>query len=594
VQRGVSMDKWMLAWNRIGFKIFVASALIPFTAVFVLGYIAYNYSIETLTHNENDKIKALINRSDELISDSVLKWRYAMGGLAYELISNDFSKNSLQAWADQHVYQINPQWAGWHILSPDGMIYASQQLPTAWDDQANKIYFDTIGSSKDIVATGPYVSNQRGATLSISTTIRSAAGLTGVLVADLNLSLLTDELKKMNRDPYVSMLLLNRELVPLAIDLKLHLDDFSRFKPDLNEWIVNHGTTTGMVESKSKRYLVVSSSLGLNDWTLVYFTEENNYLAKIRTLQQGTLIFSIVFALVMLLYSYQLAQYINKPINKLIREMNLIQTGKLNSRIQLKRKDEFLTLTETFNQMLDRIESLIEEKTNVEVLKKQFELKALQYQINPHFLFNTLNSINSLLDLKRTEQIPVVIESLVRLFQYTLDNDKEWMSIERELTALRQYSELQSIRYSGIFQVKYSIPQELYHYRILKLTLQPIVENAIFHGIQEEQEELGLITVGGTLLEGGDLLLFVQDNGCGMHPDVADSLLTPQVNHKQELEPRKRLRGFNSIGLRNVHERLQLYYGDNFGLSIQSVQGKGTRVEIKFPAILIEDEGRLS
>jgi two-component system sensor histidine kinase YesM len=587
------MNRLIWAWNRIGFKIFLASTLIPFAAVFVLGYIAYNYSIETLTRNENDKINALVSRADELINDSVLKWRYAFGGLAYELISNDFSVDSLQAWVDQHVYQVNPQWAGWRLLTPEGIMYVPQQRPAAWDEQANKIYYDTVRSPKDMLATGPYISNQRGATLTISTTIRSNSGLTGVLVADLDLTLLTDEIKKMNRDPNVSMLLLNSEQIPLVNDLKLHLDDFNKFKPDLNEWIFAHRTTAGMVESAGKRYLVVGNSVGFNDWTIVYFTEENNFLAKIRTLQRGTVIFSIVFALVMLLYSYQLAQYINKPINKLILEMNRIQTGNLKTRIRLKRKDEFLTLTETFNRMLDRIESLIEEKASVEVLKKQFELKALQYQINPHFLFNTLNSINSLLDLKRTEQIPVVVESLVRLFQYTLDNDKEWMSIEREIIALRQYCELQSIRYSGIFQVEYSIPQDLYKYRILKLTLQPIVENAIFHGIQEDQDDLGLITVGGALLEDGSLLLFVEDNGCGMHPDVADSLLSPQDNHTQAPVLRKRLRGFNSIGLRNVHERLQLHYGQSFGLSIHSVLEKGTRVEIRYPAIQIEEKGEV-
>ncbi|WP_281889517.1 sensor histidine kinase [Paenibacillus sp. YYML68] len=582
------MSRISLLWNQIGFKIFVASSLIPFAVVFVLGSIAYSYSIQTLTNNEHDKINALVSRTDELINDSILQWRYAFSNMSYELTSDDFSPDALQTWADQQVYPPHSQWAAWYLLTPDGMKYATQQRPEEWSAHHRSVYNETVDSARDLVPTGPYMKAQRGATMTISTSIVSTTGRIGVLAAELDLARLADELTKWNRDPDISMLLLNRELVPLVSQLKLHQQAYNSLRPELNEWLRSRPTASETIATEDSRYLAVKSAVGFQDWTLVYFTEEQHFLAKIRALQQGTLLFTLVFALVMLLYSYQLARYINKPIRMLVRQTQHIQRGNLQARVRLQRRDEFHTLNEAFNRMLDRIEALIEEKTRIEVQKKHFQLKALQYQINPHFLFNTLNSITSLLDLKRTEQIPVVITSLVRLFQHTLNKDKEWTTIAQELAALQQYVELQSIRYSGIFRVQYMIPQELYRYRILRMTLQPIVENAIFHGIQEDQAEPGLITVGGTLLEDGSLLLYVEDNGCGMPPEAVDKLLSPQDSPSQASEPRKRLSGFNSIGLRNVHERLQLHDGAAFGLRIRSELGKGTRVDIRYPAIFIE------
>jgi two-component system sensor histidine kinase YesM len=260
----------------------------------------------------------------------------------------------------------------------------------------------------------------------------------------------------------------------------------------------------------------------------------------------------------------------------------------LHLRVRLNRNDEFVVLVHAFNVMLDRINLLIEERTRDEAAKKEYKFKALQSQINPHFLYNTLHSINSLIDLNRVEQIPTVIHSLVQLFQYTMDKQSEFVRIRTELTGLQHYVAIQKIRYRNKFEVRYSVGERMLDLPTLKFILQPIVENAIFHGIEESAG--GLITIGGEVDEDSrTVLLFVEDNGVGMPEERLESLLAPRASGPAPTAS-ARLRGLNSIGLRNVHERLQLYFGADYGLRIYSREQAGTRVEIRFPIIHNEDD----
>lgn len=573
------MKRWVHLFNRIGFKIFLANTIVPIATVFLFGSFAYHYSIKLLTDNEYERINVTARRMSEQLNQYIFDMRVALGSVSGDFVSSRSSPESVRPWVDQFDYRLHTLWTDMYYMSTDRLLYEPKREPLPLDDSASRLLEDTLASPYDLHSTSPYFREGRGVVLSLSTVIRRGAQTEGVLAADLDLRVLNEIMQKINYDPNVSLLLVDSSLNPILSDIKVHQSRFNALSPLLNRWLSSSRDLSETLQVEGERMLVIRSPVGFNDWTLAFFTDEHRYLANIRELQRKTLLFSAFLAFVLILYAYNLAQYINKPIHRLIREMNRIKEGHLNTRIRLKRRDEFHTLSGTFNEMLDRIETLIDEKAKIETLKKQFELKALQYQINPHFLFNTLNSINSLLDLNRTEQIPKVIDALVQLFQHTLDIRQEWITVEQELDGLRCYVELQQIRYSGKFTVHYELEPEAARCGILKLTLQPIVENAIFHGIRSNQKN-GRIVIGGRLSEDKNtLLLYVEDNGSGIPPQRLERLLDPGYHPPMQ----QKLKGFNSIGLRNVHERFQLYFGPDAGLRVFSKEGRGTRVEIVYP-----------
>lgn len=415
--------------------------------------------------------------------------------------------------------------------------------------------------------------------------VRKGAAVKGVLASDLNLSSMNAYIAGINIDERISMLLLNRDQQPIVSDINIPYAEYASLLPKLAERSQSLSNQTGLLKNQQEHmnYLTMIRRIHYQDWTLVYFVNQHTLLAKIQRLKEFTLYFAAIMSVLIALMSYSLARYIENPIKKLIFQINTIKKGILNKRVRLHRRDEFLSLEQSFNQMLEDIERLISENSRIEVMKRQYELKALQAQINPHFLYNTLNSINSLLDLRETDKIPTVIDSLVQLFQYTMDKDHEWTTIRNELKGLEHYVRLLQIRYENKFDVHFKADESILDWHILKLTLQPIVENAIFHGITEKKGR-GNITIGGTYHSANQsILMFVEDDGIGIPADRLSHLLEDRLERSMHTK----LRGYNSIGLKNVHDRLRLHFGEAYGLKAYSEPGQGTRVEIHLPALNI-------
>ncbi|SFM44520.1 two-component system, sensor histidine kinase YesM [Paenibacillus sp. 1_12] len=571
-------------FNQIRFKIFLISSILPLTAALTLGFIVFHYSITIITNNEYERIQMLAKRTDDQLNQYLYDMR-----MAFSLLSSDIVRNgSTLTHADivkvleQYKFGSASFWQEVYYISNDLTKYPSLGTKDPPQNKLKQIVDETVQDNTNLFSIGPYLDAAKGLTFSLSRMVRIGADINGVLVADVNLSNLNDSIAKINFDRHISMILYNKQYDPVLTDIKMTSDKYSHLMPVLKAWLQDKEHTRGFIEVKEThtRYLVTRSFIGFNDFSLVYFVDENSFLSKVNDLRSFASYLAIICSLVMIVLSLHLSGYINKPITKMIRDMEKVKRGNLQTRIQFSRNDEFLTLSNSFNDMLNQIETLIEEKSQVEVMKKQFELKALQAQINPHFLYNTLNSINALLDLKRTEQIPVIVHSLVRLFQYTMDKQGEWVPVETELTGLQYYVELQQIRYANKFRVEYHLSEELLKLGILKLTLQPIVENCIFHGIKGKRKQ-GIIKIGGDVLpDRSSVMLYIEDNGVGIPPERIITLLE-QVDQTTLTK----LAGYNSIGLKNVHDRLQLHFGPEFGLKIRSEVNKGTRVEIHYPVV---------
>lgn len=267
-----------------------------------------------------------------------------------------------------------------------------------------------------------------------------------------------------------------------------------------------------------------------------------------------------------------------KPVRELYNATQKVARGDFAARARVRTTDEIAELAESFNAMAGNMQGMIRKIKEDEQKMRRTDLRLLQEQINPHFLYNTLDTIVWLIEGDETNQAVNMVVTLSDFFRQVLSKGKELITIREEEQHIRSYLEIQSVRYHDILEYDIQIDQALYDYRILKLTLQPVVENALYHGIKYKRAK-GYIHVNGET--DGDLIrLTVRDNGAGMEVEELEELRKEIGRPCKETE-----RGF---GLANVNERIHMYFGNQYGISIRSVKDKGTIVEIMIPAIRTE------
>ena len=291
-------------------------------------------------------------------------------------------------------------------------------------------------------------------------------------------------------------------------------------------------------------------------------------------------IFGAVFVAAVLLALW-LSRVVCGPLRSMTGTVEKVGEGDLSLRTEVTTADEIGTLGKEFNHMLDYIEDLIAQVIEEEQQKKDAELEALQYQITPHFMYNTLNSIKFAAFLKGEKELAGLIGDFVELLQASINKKGSFLSVADEIHILKNYTHLQDFRYQGSFQVEYEISEEAYRCYIPRLILQPLVENALLHGI-DIKRQTGKIWIRGKVEE-GKLILVVKDNGRGMTEEQIRNLFNSHA---------KKTNGLSAVGVPNVKERLELYYGAQGGMEYVS-SGNGTEVTVFLPAIYdIPEEGR--
>lgn len=325
-------------------------------------------------------------------------------------------------------------------------------------------------------------------------------------------------------------------------------------------------TLTGLRSLKLRNRLILSYLIS-TVFPLVFIYLYSYYLYGGTSVTGQLLVLSILIAgaaLTMTTYTYL---SIASPIEHMTSTCQHISDGDLEARIQDHGSDELAFLSDNIDSMVTEIQLLLEQQQESEAKKRELELKMLQYQINPHFLFNTLNTLCLVAQMNQDKIVAEGIRSLSELLKNTLINDHEFITIQEEIDNLKHYLSIQAIRYAGSFHANYDIPDDLHSYMLPKLILQPLAENSVLHGSYND----------GTVMEidircfrnGQDIVLEIQDHGKGF--DMHDKTAVPK--------------GLGGIGSRNVNDRIHLYFSDEYGLTISSAPGKGTLSRITIPAI---------
>ncbi|MWV42053.1 HAMP domain-containing protein [Paenibacillus sp. HJL G12] len=306
-------------------------------------------------------------------------------------------------------------------------------------------------------------------------------------------------------------------------------------------------------------------------WKVVGVAYPDEIVTTKKDLNQFIFWFLLVVCAAVVVLAIFVSAKISQPLRRLEKSVQSVGQGDFSTPIHVSGAHEVVQLSKRFNFMLHRIRQLMDQIIHEQEAKRKSELDVLQSQINPHFLYNTLNSVVRLAEKGKKEEIVATITSLSKFFRISLSKGKNIITLEEELEHVRHYLIIQQIRFKNKFHYAIECEEEALACLTLKLILQPIVENAIHHGIEKMSDE-GFIRITASLQE-KRLVIKIADNGLGMTRQIMDQLLTGSVRS-----------GGSGVGVKNVNERIRLYYGKNFGLSFESELEEGTTVTITMPA----------
>jgi two-component system sensor histidine kinase YesM len=398
----------------------------------------------------------------------------------------------------------------------------------------------------------------------------------GVAVVDLNFNLINDMLNNLSLGEKGYMFIVDSEGNIIYHPQNELIN--SGIKDEDIDFILGSqdGYISTIENDRTKNYIVATSEY--SGWKIVgtvYEDEVNKY--KFITKQIFSIMIGLSLALAILV-SLIISRKFLHPIKDLLKGMNQFKNGNLDTIIQVKHGNEIGELADEFNDMTVEIKKLVEENKKTENSKRKYELKALQSQINPHFLYNTLDSIVWMAEAGINEDVVEMTSSLSKLFRISINRGSEFITIAQELEHIESYLKIQKLRYGSKIDYDIKVQEELLQYSIIKIIIQPIVENAIYHGIKTMQGP-GFINIEVKDVN-NKICIIVEDNGVGMEEEKCKLLLEDNsVNETKK----------TGIGVRNVDQRIKLYYGEEYGIEIESEIFEGTIVTIWLPKEIIKE-----
>lgn len=323
-----------------------------------------------------------------------------------------------------------------------------------------------------------------------------------------------------------------------------------------------------------ERYQFIYNSFEEFGWKTVGIFSLGATLRQVREMQNILLLILAMAGIFSLILALTFATTVVRPITKLERLMTEAQSGNFHVRFHARYQDEIGSLGRAFNEMLDRIQMLIDQVFSAEKKKRYAEINALQAQIKPHFLYNTFDTIHWLAKKYGAKDIVYIIQCLTNLFRIGLSGGSEIITLREEVSHVENYLKIQKVRYEDILEFEMDIAENLKGFYVHKLILQPIVENALYHGIKASRRKGKISITAGE--DGRNLVIMIRDNGVGMSEE--------RVREINDLFETGKSRG-SGYGMFNVDQRIKLSYGNDYGLRVESDPGHGTTVTIVTPKV---------
>lgn len=586
--RTISYLKRHMKPRSIQMTIVVSFTVVSVFSMGLLSITLYSRFVNQMQSMMVESAEQLLNQTAIKLETYLRSMRRISDAMYYSVIKNtDLATDTMDAQMNL-LYEANKD----NLISiacytNDGRLVAAAPVATEKEnpDITNQGWFlDAMGKMENIHFSTPHVQNLFDNTsyryywvVSLSQAVEltnDGNSTLGVLLVDMNYSSIEQLFNKANTDnssEYVYLMDGNGEIIYHPRQKLIYTNLYEENNMEAASY--QDGSQVEVFQGEKR--LITVKTVSYTGWKIVSVIP----MSSINMGLYGTRLFVIMLVALAVLATILLNQLVSanivKPLQKLNSSIKEWEAGNMNPDIYVGGTIEVEHLGKTLRSTVDQLKQLMEDMVVEQEEKRKSELDALQSQINPHFLYNTLDSIVWMIEGERYEDAVFMITQLASLFRISLSRGKTIIRIEDEIRHAQNYMNIQKVRYKNIFTVDFEIEDEILSCCTVKLVVQPLLENAIYYGVEGMDGE-GEITVRG-YRKGEDIYIEVCDNGLGMPEEVVEQLLTEN----------NRVRGRGSgVGLINVHNRLRLRFGDAYGLEIESRPDEGTTVRIHLPAVL--------
>lgn len=556
--------------------------------VTVMGFLLYHRfklaSDKSAVANTEMTVESTIDR----LNSSLLDLRQISDAANYNIVQEyDISSQEFTRQFSM-LYETNvDKIQSLALYGYDGMLIESEPVATVKDNvkvAEQKWYQDARSEIENIHFSTPHVQNlfddgtfryHRVVSLSRSVDINdgSTSG-SGVLLVDMKYSVLEDMLERINETSsgiYYYLCSRDGEIIyhPRWTEINRGLFKEKNNKAASYEDGIYEMKTDGQKEN------IVVGSVAYTGWKLIGVVPESVQETSINKFRYYIITTILILVMMLLQVNRFISRKISRPIKELDESVKAYEAGAMPD-IYIGGSAEIRHLGYSVQKSYEQIEALMKEIIQQQTERQKSELDALQSQINPHFLYNTLESITWMIEAQRNKEAVVMISELAKLLRVSLSRGKTIISIGDELQHSRSYMNIQRVRYKERFKVEFLIDEEIKNYCIVKLVIQPLLENAIYYGVGNmDEDDDGQILIRGEK-KGEDIYISIEDNGMGMPEDIRSNILTDNSKVPKH---------GSGVGVINVHSRISLMFGPEYGLEVYSELDEGTKVVIHIPAI---------
>lgn len=562
--------------------LFLIISLIP--TIFI-GLVSFNISSRVVKERQiNETIYKLSSINDKvsfLIKDKELtSIKFALDTNLHQLVSYDITDKSsytkslfdLQKLLYHHKYIQNTH--SIYIFSSSGKMYTNDKFPNLYyHDIINADWYHHKSEKAQNYFWGEIYKISNNNVLPLIRKVKTEKGSVGMVVINLLEKSISDIYKHDLVDIGGSIIVLNNDNNIISCARK---ENLGKSFSDIYKVDLNFSSTNGYFQKQFNKepYIFIYKIDKNSGWKYIGVIPISNIMSSTNYIKKATLLMCLVCIGICLLSSFFLSSRFTIPLKKLINIMDNVEEGNLNVKFIPRYNDEIGKLTMSFNNMVDRLKNSIEQIYEIQSKKRKAEYKAMEFQINPHFLYNTLSSIIWLSNRGQNQDVIKLTDSLAKLFRISISKGKEVITIKEEIEHAKNYLAIQKIRYQEEFNCIYDIDSDILGFYTIKIILQPLVENAIYHGIRDAECK-GLIKIIAKRIK-NDIILEVVDNGNSMSEQEIQKTNDFLANNVADED--------FGIGIRNVNDRIKFYFKGDYGLEFDK-DGIYTIARIKIPVV---------